>query len=131
MTTTMTNPLPFDPAVEPYVSLATFRRSGVEVPTPVWIAATGGRYYVISTGEVGKVKRIRNNPRVRLAACDMRGKVRGEWIEGTAALVPELPSGVSQAMRAKYGLQVRMLDFFSRLFGKIDKRAYIEISLSA
>lgn len=71
----------FDPAAEKYVSLARYRRNGTEVKTPVWIAEMAGRYYVFSAGDAGKVKRIRATPRVRLAACDVRGYVRSAWIE--------------------------------------------------
>src|SRR5262245_32779271 len=71
----MSLPASFDPAVERYVNLATYRRNGAEVRTPVWIAGEGDRYYVFSAGEAGKVKRIRVTPRVRLAACDMRGEL--------------------------------------------------------
>src|ERR1700730_1504716 len=49
----------FEPAAEKYVSLATYRRNGVEVATPVWIAELAGRYYVFSAGDAGKIKRIR------------------------------------------------------------------------
>jgi uncharacterized protein len=66
------NSLCFYPAAEKYVSLATYRRNGVEVKTPVWIAKVAGRYYVFSAGDAGKVKRIRATPRVRLAPCDWR-----------------------------------------------------------
>jgi PPOX class probable F420-dependent enzyme len=62
----------FDPAADKYVSLATYRRNGVEVKTPVWIADVSRLYYVFSAGDAGKVKRIRATPRVRLAACDVR-----------------------------------------------------------
>jgi PPOX class probable F420-dependent enzyme len=127
----MNSAQPFDPADEPYVSLASYRRNGVEVRTPVWIAAAGGRYYVFSAGDAGKVKRIRNDPRVRLAACDVRGKIRGEWNDGTATLIsdPARLTPALRAMRKKYGLQMRVIDFFSRLSGKINRRAYIEIAM--
>ena len=38
-----------------YMSLATFRRSGAEVATPVWFAAVDGKLYVVSAGNAGKV----------------------------------------------------------------------------
>jgi uncharacterized protein len=128
----MSNSLPFDPASERYVSLATFRRNGAEVKTPVWIAAVADRYYVFSEGEAGKVKRIRVTPRVRLAACSLRGEVKSDWINGEARLVsePEVIAVASRALRAKYGFQMRFGDFFATLTGRIHKRAYIEITLS-
>jgi len=126
------NPRPFDPATEQYVNLATFRRNGAEVKTPVWIAGTGNRYYVFSAGDAGKVKRIRHTARVRLAACDLRGNVRSPWIDGDARVVSD-SAGIAaalRALRAKYGLTMWFTDFFARLSGRFNKRAYIEIRLS-
>src|SRR5262249_12572995 len=56
-----------------YLSLATFRSSGAEVRTPVWFASFGGKLYVFSAGDAGKVKRLRRSSRARLAPCDARG----------------------------------------------------------
>jgi uncharacterized protein len=126
----MNDARPFDPASEPYVSLATFRRNGIEVKTPVWIAEAQGRYYVFSAGDAGKVKRIGATSRVRIAACDLRGNVKSAWIDGTARIVSEPPviADALRALRAKYGLQMRFTDFFAKLSGRFAKRAYIEIT---
>ena len=53
-------------AGEKYINLETFRKSGAAVATPVWFAEDLGVFYVYSLANAGKVKRIRNNPRVRL-----------------------------------------------------------------
>ncbi len=120
-----------DPERESYVSLATFRRNGKEVPTPVWFAEDGGRLYVFSEGDAGKVKRIRATRRVRLAACNFRGRVQGDWIDGTARIVTEseLVERAYAALLSKYGWQMRLANFLSRLAGRFDKRAIIEIEL--
>ena len=125
------NSLCFDPATEKYVSLATYRRNGVEVKTPVWIAMVAGRYYVFSAGDAGKVKRIRATSRVRLAACDVRGEVRGPWMEAHARIVldPTLIVEVRRALWRKYGLLMRLLDVIATMTGRIRRRAYIEIEL--
>jgi PPOX class probable F420-dependent enzyme len=127
----MTNSAPFDPAAEQYVSLATYRRNRVEVKTPVWIARVAERYYVFSAGDAGKVKRIRATPRVRLAACDVRGNVRSLWIEARAKIIldPALILQVRKALRRKYGLLMRMIDVVAAMTGRIRRRAYIEIEL--
>ena len=122
---------PFDAALARYVSLATFRRDGREVPTPVWMAPGGAHHYVFSAGEAGKVKRIRANGRVRIAECDLRGEVKSDWIEGRGRIL-ESPAEISQALRAlhaKYGWQMALTDFFSKLSGRFGKRAYLEITL--
>jgi PPOX class probable F420-dependent enzyme len=122
----------FDPATEKYVSLATYRRNGIEVKTPVWIAALAGRYYIFSAGTAGKVKRIRTTPRVRLAACDVRGNVGSSWIEARARIVSDqaLIVEIRNALRRKYGLVMRLTDFMALLTGRIHRRAYIEIELA-
>lgn len=130
--TTNMNPPPFDPATEKYVSLATYRRNGVEVKTPVWIAQVAGRYYVFSAGDAGKVKRIRATPRVRLAACDVRGNLRSAWIEARARIVsdPALIAEVRKALRRKYGILMRLTDVIATITGRIRRRAYIEIEVA-
>ncbi|MEU0033317.1 PPOX class F420-dependent oxidoreductase [Streptomyces sp. NPDC006333] len=58
-----------------YVSLTTFRRDGRTVATPVGCVVRHGILYVLTPPDSGKVKRIRNNPRVTLAPCGMNGTV--------------------------------------------------------
>src|SRR5438309_10265934 len=72
-----------------YMTLSTFRRSGAEVATPVWFAASGGKLYVFTAGDSGKVKRLRHTTRARVAPSDSRGRVRGHWQGATAHLVVE------------------------------------------
>jgi uncharacterized protein len=114
-----------------YMSLATFRGNGTEVATPAWFAAAEGRLYVVTAGESSKVKRLRRSSRARLAPSDARGRVRGEWREGTARILTE-PRAIDRAhaaLRTKYGWQVWLADALSRLTGRIHGRAWIEIRL--
>ena len=115
-----------------YASLATRRRNGAEVRTPVWFAEAGGRIYVFTAGESGKVKRLRHTPGVRLAPCDARGAIRGPWRDGTARFLHDVAAtgGAHAALRAKYGWQMRVLDLFSWLTGRIGRRVWIEIELA-
>ena len=114
-----------------YRALATFRKSGAEVATPVWFAAVGGTLYVCSAGEAGKVKRLRQSSRARVAPSDARGRVQGAWQDATARLVTE-PAAIERAhaaLRAKYGWQVWLADVLSRLTGRIGRRAWIAIEV--
>jgi uncharacterized protein len=118
-------------AAERYVSLVTFRRNGNGVPTPLWVAAHAGRLYAVTDGASAKMKRLKVTDRVRLAACDRSGKVRGEWIDATARRVddPALEARAMAALARKYSWQFAMLTWFSRLFGRISRRAFIEITV--
>ncbi len=114
-----------------YLSLATFRRDGTEVRTPVWFAAAGGKLYVFTAGDSGKVKRLRGSPRARVGPSDVRGRPRGAWRDATARLVTD-PSSIERArvaLRAKYGWQMRLTDLLSRLTWRYERRAWIEIEI--
>ena len=117
---------------ESYVNLATFRRDGRSVNTPVWVALLGGRLYVVTDGTSAKVKRIRATGRARVAACDVRGGVRGPWYEGTVRVVDD-PGTIERAhaaLRDKYGWQMWLLDTGSRLFGRYGRRAWLEVAIA-
>ena len=88
-----------------YISLATFRKTGVAVPTPIWFAEADGKLYFMTGAKLGKVKRIRNNPEVKIAPCTIRGKITGPEFSAKARI---LPGGESERVRgmikAKYWL---------------------------
>ena len=70
-----------------YVSLETFKKNGEGVKTPVWFVLHENAFYLYTKADSWKVKRIRNNPRVRVAVCNIRGDVKGPWLDATASLV--------------------------------------------
>lgn len=111
------------------MSLATFRRDGREVRTPVWFAEADGRLYAFSEHDVGKVKRIRATGRVRVAPCDVRGGVKGDWIEAHGRIVRDADEirAAYAALRARYGWQMALLDAVSSLSGRIHARAVLAV----
>ncbi|MFF2525400.1 PPOX class F420-dependent oxidoreductase [Streptomyces liangshanensis] len=102
-----------------YVSLTTYRKDGTGVATPVWHAVDGGELFVWTNVEAWKVKRIRNNGRVVLAACDVRGRVApgATTVEGTARLLDASENDrVRRLLTRKYTWQFWMIDRPARLF---------------
>src|SRR5262249_33844120 len=69
------------------MSLETFKRNGQGVRTPVWFVPYNDALYVYTEADSWKVKRIRNNPHVRVAPCTVRGDIKGPWVHATASLV--------------------------------------------
>jgi uncharacterized protein len=116
-----------------YISLASYRKNGSLVETPVWTAPLDGRLVVFTLRDSFKVKRINNNPSVRVAKCDVRGNVLGEWHEATCKVVTdtEHERRAYGALRKKYGLMMRLGDIASTLTGRIKKRAVLEITLAS
>jgi PPOX class probable F420-dependent enzyme len=114
-----------------YLNLTTFRRSGAAVTTPVWFAAADGKLYAFTAGDSGKVKRLRRSSRARVAPADVRGRARGPARDATARVVgePETIARARAALRAKYGIQLRLTDLLSRLAGRMHRRAWIEVAI--
>ena len=105
-----------------YLNLETFKKSGGSVKTPVWFAAdpaarldsSDAKLYLYTIGVSGKVKRVRNNPRVKIAPCDMRGRALGEWTEARAEIVTgeEAARGM-HLLNKKYFPLKQLLGFFA------------------
>jgi uncharacterized protein len=110
-----------------YCLLVTYRRSGEPVPTPVWFGLRDGKLYVRSEADGAKVKRVRNDPRVRVAPCTVRGKPLGPPAEGQARVL-ELASAEERAetaLQANYGLGRKV---YEGTLGAV--AAYLEITPS-
>jgi PPOX class probable F420-dependent enzyme len=103
-------------ANEKHLNLMTFKKDGTGVPTPVWFVETGGTIYVYTLADAWKVKRVRNNPKVRIAPCDMRGKLKGEWVDAQARLVAESAETkrAHDLLDKKYGWMKKIGNLFSR-----------------
>ena len=116
-----------------YLNLETFRKTGVGVRTPVWFAEDPTTrsvitFYVYTLPDSGKAKRIRNNPKVRIAPCNMRGDLRGAWVDARARICTGDEAAKGQSLlNEKYGLMKRIGDFFSRLRGRTQIVLAIEI----
>lgn len=98
-------PIPPEIRSQKYASLTTFRKSGVAVPTPVWFGEADGKLYVMTRPDSGKLKRIRNNPQVRISPCTIRGKVTGPEFAAVARVLPmEDSPRARQTINRKYWL---------------------------
>jgi PPOX class probable F420-dependent enzyme len=88
-----------------YISLATFRKSGAAVNTPIWFAEDDNKLYFMTSSKSGKCTRVRNNPQVKIAPCTIRGKITGPEFSATVRILPrEEFARARQAINAKYWL---------------------------
>lgn len=111
-----------------YCLLVTYKRSGEQVPTPVWFGLADGKLYVRSDASAAKVKRIRNDPRSRVAPCSARGKPLGPPAEGRARVL-EQPSETrvaEAALRANYRFGRRIYEAASDALGT--NSVYLEVT---
>ena len=108
-----------------YISLETFKKNGEGVKTPVWFVLHANAFYVYTEADSWKVKRVRNNPRVRVAVCSMRGDIKGPWLDAKASLVDgDERLAADKLLDRKYFLK-KIFNFLTRI--NRHKRAMIKI----
>jgi PPOX class probable F420-dependent enzyme len=99
-----------------YLNLETYRKNGSAIQTPMWFAREGETIYLYTLANAMKVKRIRNNSRVRITPSDVRGNPKGEWVEGRARIVEAAEAEQGHLLlNQKYGWMKKIGDVFSRV----------------
>ena len=80
------------------VILATRKRDGSWVATPVSLVVADGLGYFRTYDAAGKAKRLRNFPDVRVAPGTARGKATGPFVAGTARLLDGVEADRARAL---------------------------------
>ncbi len=115
-----------------YLSLRSYKKDGTPVATPVWFATLDATLVIFTDGTSYKVKRIRRNPVVQVARCDVRGKVSGGWLPGRCRAVDDEPERIERAYAAlngKYGWTMRAGTLLSTLAGRVGRRLILEVTV--
>ena len=114
-----------------FINLETFRKNGMGVKTPVWFVEDEGRFYVRTGADSWKVKRICNNPQVRVVPSESQGQPIGEWVPAAAYRLddPAREAEINRLFNQKYGLQKRFFDLMGKM--RKDQLATLEIELSS
>jgi PPOX class probable F420-dependent enzyme len=121
----MDHRVPSEISGKKYIDLASFRKNGVAVHTPLWFAERDGKLYVMTRSDSGKYKRIRNNPEVGVAPCTMRGKILGPEFPARARILPANEwASARKLLERKYWL-IRIPFLWSK------KNVFLEIEINA
>ena len=105
---------------EKCISIETYRKNNEPVKTPVWFVIKNNLIYVLTRNKTGKIKRLRNNQKVKIATCSYKGKIIGNWREGTATiLTDEQTKEVAKWRNKKYGFMAKVAQFFSKSKGEL------------
>jgi len=105
---------------EKCISLETYRKNNEPVKTPVWFVIKNDLIYVVTRDQTGKVKRLRNNQQVKIATCNFKGKIKGQWISGTAKILTgEETKDAVKWREKKYGLMAKIAKFLSKGKGEL------------
>lgn len=105
---------------ERYISLETFRKNGTGVRTPIWFAHLDGSMVAVTNKNSYKVKRLRKNSAIKVAACNMNGKkILGPFHDGSAEVVEdaEFEKKSLALLKKKYRLQWGIFSVLARLGG--------------
>jgi PPOX class probable F420-dependent enzyme len=103
-----------------YINLETYRKNGKAVTTPVWFTIDDQKILVVTGNKTGKIKRLKNNPKVRVAPSGIRGQPKGEWLTGNAVLADPAQLELALNLRIKkYGFKARLSRLFSRTKGDL------------
>src|SRR3989442_4577212 len=119
-----------DLVAEPYIVIETYRKNGDRCRTPVWFVEHQGIIYVRTNTDTGKAKRIRRNPRVRIAPSTGRGIRKGDWIEAEAIIAGEGEAKTAfSLLKTKYGIQYRLIRFVHWLQTRKDRSVALRIGI--
>lgn len=114
------------------INVRSFRKDGGAVDTPMWVVPVGAGLGNYTDGRSYKVKRMRRNPRVELAACDVWGKTSTPWYPATCRFVEDEAQRAQtfDLLRKKYGVHWYMSTWGSQLTGRIKHRLVLEFTLA-
>src|ERR1700741_3080507 len=88
----------------PCMSLRSFRKDGTPVDTPTWCVPIEGRLCCYTDDRAYKIKRMRREPRIEVAACNVWGIRSTGWYRARCHFVtePNERERVFTTLRAKY-----------------------------
>ncbi len=114
---------------ENVISVETYRKSGQPVRTPVWFLKENGVLIVHTGNGTGKVKRIKRNPKVRVAPSKFRGEPKADYIDARAELEADSTTVEKyySLIYKKYGFVGSFVKFIQRFSRSKDKDILVYI----
>lgn len=67
-----------------FINIESFRKDGSGKKTPVWVLKDANVLYIQTGAGSYKLKRMKQNPHVRVTPCTVDGTVIGTWVNGEA-----------------------------------------------
>lgn len=102
-----------------YINLETYKKNGKPVSTPVWFVIENNLIFIVTRSSTGKVKRLKNNPSVRIMPCGFRGGPKGNWVGGIAKFIDSEESArIVNLRNKKYGITAKLVSLFTLRKGK-------------
>ena len=103
-----------------YISLETYRKNNQAVRTPVWFVIKNGLILIVTRDQTGKIKRLRNNQKVKIATCSIKGKISMSMVSGTAKILTDKETAEAVKLRdKKYGFFSKVAKFLTKGKGNL------------
>ena len=103
-----------------YISLETYRKNNQAVRTPVWFVIKNGLILIVTRDQTGKIKRLRNNQKVKIATCSIKGKTSMVMMPGTAHILTDKETAEAIKLRdKKYGFFSKVAKFLTKGKGNL------------
>jgi PPOX class probable F420-dependent enzyme len=103
------------------------------IDTPVWVVTFDGGVAFYTDDRSFKYKRMRRNPRVEVAPCDVWGKLPegASWLSGTTRFVEDSQrqQRIFDLIAQKYGYHWKMVKLGRTLVNTLKNRAVFEVLL--
>jgi PPOX class probable F420-dependent enzyme len=115
----------------PCMSLRSFRKDGTPVDTPTWCVPVDGALCCYTDDRTYKIKRMRREPRIEVAACDVWGRRGTEWYRARCHIVSDSAERdrVFGALREKYKGHYLISLWGSLLVGRVKHRVVLKVEL--
>jgi PPOX class probable F420-dependent enzyme len=97
--------------------VTSFKQDGTAVATPVWFVSDGMRLFALTDLHSAKVRRVRRNPRVLVAACRVDGKLHSEPVPARAEVLTNTAEleRVQKLLLERYKISYRVVMLIYRL----------------
>src|SRR4051794_32580887 len=88
------------------MNLRSFRKDGTPVDTPLWVVAVDDRFGSYTDDRSFKYKRLKRNPEVEVAACDVWGRRSTPWFAARCRIVEDTSNRdrIFGLIENKYGI---------------------------
>lgn len=112
-----------------YIAFETYKKNGDAVNTPLWVFAENNALRAWTLADSWKVKRARNNPKVRVAESNAQGTPKSDWVDAIAKIIdsPAEEERARQQLAKKYGLSYWMISAFNWFSHRGKAHVVIEI----
>lgn len=112
-----------------YIAFETYKKNGDAVNTPLWVFEANDALRAWTLADSWKVRRVRNNSTVRVAASKANGTPTSQWVDATANIIdsPIEEERARQQLAKKYGLSYWMISAFNWFSHRGKAHVVIEI----